>query len=88
VDLAGGSTEAELGRDAGVEYAEADPVALADAMERLLDDEEHWRLRSEAGLAMADTASWDVAARQVELGLRAALRERESEHAPSRSSGL
>ena len=86
VDLAGGSTEAELGRDAGVEYAEADPLALADAMEKLLDDEEHWRRRSEAGLAMADTASWDVAARQVEAGLREALRERESEHAPSRAS--
>jgi glycosyltransferase involved in cell wall biosynthesis/GT2 family glycosyltransferase len=81
VDIAGGSTEAELGRDAGVEYAEADPVALADAMERLIDDEEHWRQRSEAGLAMADTASWDVAARQVERGLREALRERE--RAPS-----
>ena len=77
VDLAGGSTEAELGRDAGVEYADADPVALADAMEALLTDESRWRRRSEAGLAMADTASWDVAARQVEHGLREALRERE-----------
>ena len=77
VDLAGGSTESELGRDAGVEYAEADPVALADAMEALVSDESNWRRRSEAGLAMADTASWDVAARQVELGLREALRERE-----------
>ena len=86
VDLAGGSTEAELGRDAGVEYAEADPLALADAMERLLDDEEHWRLRSEAGLAMADTASWDVAARQVELALREALRERERERDTAASS--
>jgi glycosyltransferase involved in cell wall biosynthesis len=77
VDLAGGSTEAELGRDAGVEYAEADPVALADAMEALLTDAERWERRSEAGLAMADSASWDVAARQVELGLREALREQE-----------
>ena len=77
VDVSGGSTEAELGHDAGVEYAEADPVALADALERLIADEEHWTKRSEAGLAMADTASWDVAARQVESGLREALRERE-----------
>ena len=37
VDLAGGSTEAEIGRDGGVELARADPVALADALERLLD---------------------------------------------------
>jgi glycosyltransferase involved in cell wall biosynthesis len=83
VDLVGGSTEAELGRDAGVEYAEADPVALADAMEALLTDAERWQRRSEAGLAMADTASWDVAARQVELGLREALREQERAALPA-----
>jgi O-antigen biosynthesis protein len=77
VDLAGGSTEAELGRDAGVEYGEADPVALADAMEALITDAERWERRSEAGLTMADSASWDIAARQVEHGLREALREQE-----------
>ena len=74
VDLAGGSTEAELGRDGGVELAAADPLAIADAIERLLDDEERWRRRAEAGLAFVETASWDVAARQVEAGLREALR--------------
>ena len=84
VDLAGGSTEAELGRDAGVEYAEADPVALADAMEALLADDERWQRRSDASLAMADTASWDVAARQVEHGLREALREQERAAAEQR----
>jgi len=84
VDLAGGSTEAELGRDAGVEYAEADPVALADAMEALLADDERWQRRSDAALAMADTASWDVAARQVEQGLREALREQERAAADQR----
>jgi len=78
VDLAGGSTEAEMGRDGGVETAPADPVALADALERLLADEEHWRRRSAAGLAFTETASWDVAGRQVESGLRQALREREA----------
>jgi hypothetical protein len=31
---------------------------------------------------MADTASWDVAARQVEQGLREALREREASVIP------
>jgi O-antigen biosynthesis protein len=82
VDLAGGSTEAELGHDAGVEYADADPVALADAIERLISDEALWARRSEAGLAMADTASWDLAARQVETGLREALREREAAAVP------
>ena len=78
VDVSGGSTEAELGRDAGVEYGDADPVALADAMEALITDEGRWNRRSQAGLAMADTASWDVAALQVERGLRQALREREA----------
>ena len=82
VDLSGGSTETELGHEAGVEYAEADPVALADAMQGLLEDEERWSRRSAAGLAMADTASWDVAARQVESGLREALREREAAAVP------
>jgi glycosyltransferase involved in cell wall biosynthesis len=38
VDLAGGSTEAELGGDSGVEFAPPDPVAIADALELLLDD--------------------------------------------------
>ena len=84
VDLEGSSTEAELGRDAGVELAAADPLAIADALERLLADEPLWRRRSEAGLAMADTASWDVAARQVELGLREALREHERSEVPGR----
>jgi hypothetical protein len=32
---------------------------------------------------MADTASWDVAARQVELGLREALREQERAALPA-----
>jgi O-antigen biosynthesis protein len=77
VDLAGGSTEAELGRDSGVEFAEPDPVAVADALELLLDDPEARSRRASAGLGLAQTASWDVAARQVEAGLRQALRERE-----------
>jgi O-antigen biosynthesis protein len=77
VDLAGGSTEAEIGADGGVETAAPDPVALADALERLLDDEAHWRRRSEAGLEFVKSASWEVAGDQLEAGLREALRERE-----------
>ncbi|MGH2716478.1 MAG: glycosyltransferase family 4 protein, partial [Thermoleophilaceae bacterium] len=77
VDLAGGSTEAELGRDGGIELAEPNPIAIADAIERLLDDGELWRRRSEAGLAQVSEASWDEAGRQVEHDLREALRERE-----------
>jgi glycosyltransferase involved in cell wall biosynthesis len=81
VDLAGGSTEAEMGREGGVETAEADPVALAGAIERLLADEALWRRRSEAGLGFVESASWDVAAKQVEAGLRRALQKRERDAA-------
>jgi O-antigen biosynthesis protein len=79
VDLAGRSPEAVFGRDGPVELSEPDPIAIADAIESLLDDELRWRRRSEAGLAFAADASWDAAARQVEAGLRAALRERETQ---------
>jgi O-antigen biosynthesis protein len=74
VDLTGGSSEAVFGADGPVALADADPVALADALERLLDDEDHWRAKSEAGLAYVADASWDAAAGQVEAGLREALR--------------
>jgi O-antigen biosynthesis protein len=87
VDVAGGSTEAELGRDSGVELAEPDPVAIADALVRLLDDGEVRGRRASAGLGVAQSASWDVAARQVEAGLREALREREREATAGFSAG-
>ena len=78
VDVRGGSSEAEFGSAGPVELAEPDPVALADAMEALLDDEELWRRRSEAGVEFVADADWDHAARQVEQGLREALRRREA----------
>jgi len=81
VDLAGRCPDAVFGRDGPVELAEPDPIALADAIEALLDDEPRWRRRSEAGLEFAADASWDLAARQVEAGLRQALREREPQPA-------
>ena len=80
VDLAGGSTESEIGAAGGITTAAADPVALAGALEGLLADEQHWAERSRAGLAFVETASWDIAAAQVEAGLRNALREREAGH--------
>lgn len=77
VDLAGISAESVFGKDGPVELAAIDPLALADAMERLLDDEALWRRRSEAGRAFVRGRTWDRAAEQVEAGIRAALRERE-----------
>ena len=77
VDLAGGSPEAEFGADGPVELSVADPLALADAVERLLDDDGLWQQRSEAGLEFVRDATWEQAGRQVEQGLRAALAQRE-----------
>jgi glycosyltransferase involved in cell wall biosynthesis/GT2 family glycosyltransferase len=74
VDLAGGCSEVVFGNGGPVDLAPADPVALADTMESLLDDERHWRTRSESGLAFVADSSWDHAAEQVEAGLREALR--------------
>jgi O-antigen biosynthesis protein len=83
VDLAGRCPEAVFGRDGPAELAEPDPIALADAIEALLDDERRWLRRSQAGLEFAADASWDQAARQVEQGLRQALRVREPQPAAS-----
>ncbi|MEX1141143.1 MAG: glycosyltransferase [Thermoleophilaceae bacterium] len=74
VDVEGGSAEAVFGRDGVVELADADPIALADAIERLLDDRDRRRARAQAGLEFVRGASWDRAAEQVEGGLRAALK--------------
>lgn len=81
VDLAGRSPEAVFGRGGPVEFAEFDPLSIADAVEALLEDEQQWARRSGAGLAFVEGATWEQAARQVEKGIRQALRERE--HAPA-----
>jgi glycosyltransferase involved in cell wall biosynthesis len=77
VDLAGGSTEVEAGDSGSMSFAEPDPSALASALEGLLDDEQAWEERSRAGIRFARSASWELAASEVEHGLREALRERE-----------
>jgi glycosyltransferase involved in cell wall biosynthesis len=87
VDLTGLSAEAEFGRDGPVELAAADPGSLADAIASLLDDRSRWQRRSAAGLEWAASASWEDAARQVERGLREALREREPGPAVGSGSG-
>jgi len=77
VDVVGGSSEAEFGSDGPAALAEPDPMALADAMEGLLDDSAQWQRRSQAGIEFVADASWETAAAQVEMGLRRALAERE-----------
>jgi glycosyltransferase involved in cell wall biosynthesis len=78
VDLAGVSAESVFGADGPLEQAAFDPLALADAMERLLGDERLWAQRSRAGMDFVADHTWEAAARQVEAGLRQALREREA----------
>jgi glycosyltransferase involved in cell wall biosynthesis len=77
VELAGVSAESIFGTDGPIELAELDPVALADAVERLLEDRELWERRSREGAEFVRSHTWDVAAEQVEAGVREALRRRE-----------
>jgi O-antigen biosynthesis protein len=76
VDIQGASAESVFGRDGAVELAAFDADAIADAMERLLDDEDLWHRRSEAGRLFVTPHTWDAAAEQVEAELRTALRLR------------
>jgi glycosyltransferase involved in cell wall biosynthesis len=77
VDLAGFSAESVFGPDGPISLVDFDPLALADEVERLLDDRELWEQRSRAGIEFVADHTWEAAARQVEAGLREALRERE-----------
>jgi len=76
VDIAGISAESVYGDDGPVTLTEPNPIALADAIERLLTDREEWQRRSEAGLAFVRDRTWDVAAQQMHDGIREALRLR------------
>jgi O-antigen biosynthesis protein len=77
VELAGGSAEAVFGADGPVELAPPDPLALADALERLLADAGLRERRGAAGIEWVRGRTWEHAADQVEgellqLGRRAA----------------
>jgi glycosyltransferase involved in cell wall biosynthesis len=77
VELAGISAESIFGPDGPLELASLDPNQLADAMERLLVDEQEWQRRSDAGIEFVASHTWDHATDEVEAGLRHALRVRE-----------
>ena len=76
VDLDRPSTRSVFGADGPVTLADFDPDAIADALERLLDDEREWERRSRLGSSSCATTRWDAAAEQVERELRNALRVR------------
>jgi glycosyltransferase involved in cell wall biosynthesis/GT2 family glycosyltransferase len=79
VELAGVSAESVFGADGGpLALTPLDPLVLADALERLLDDEHEWERRSRAGIELVASHTWEVATDQLEAGLRHALREREA----------
>ena len=77
VELAGVSAESIFGSDGPLELAPLDPRAIADALERLLDDPAHREQRSREGVEFVASHTWDHATDEVEAGLRHALRERE-----------
>jgi glycosyltransferase involved in cell wall biosynthesis len=77
VELAGISAESIFGEDGPLTLARLEPVAIADALARLLDDRELWERRSADGLAYVASHTWDRATDEVEAGLRHALRLRE-----------
>jgi glycosyltransferase involved in cell wall biosynthesis len=77
VELAGVSAESIFGSDGPLELSPLDPQPIADALERLLDDREHWDQRSREGIEFVASHTWEHATDEVEAGLRHALRERE-----------
>jgi glycosyltransferase involved in cell wall biosynthesis len=78
------SAESIFGEGGPIELADLDPVHLADAVERLLDDEVHWEQRSRAGIEFVASHTWDHATTEVEQGIRHALRLHELAPEPVR----
>jgi GT2 family glycosyltransferase/glycosyltransferase involved in cell wall biosynthesis len=72
VELTGRSVEHEFGRDGPVALAPPDPIAIAGAIERLLDDPAKRERRSRAGLQLVTRRTWERATEQLEVALRAA----------------
>jgi glycosyltransferase involved in cell wall biosynthesis len=78
VELAGVSAESIFGEDGPLELAPLDPRAIAERLERLLDDPERRAQRSREGIEFVASHTWEHATDEVEAGLRHALREREA----------
>jgi glycosyltransferase involved in cell wall biosynthesis len=73
VELASDSMLATFGRHGPLALAEPDPLALCDAIERLLDDHAHRRSVGQQGIELVGSRTWGQAARDVEAALRTAL---------------
>jgi O-antigen biosynthesis protein len=75
VDVASESMLATYGANGPATLAAAEPVALCEAIEALLDDPARRARQAADGLRWAAGRTWPAAATQVEAGLRAAVRE-------------
>jgi glycosyltransferase involved in cell wall biosynthesis len=64
---------AAFGRGGPVDFAPLDPIAIADALERLLADPVLRADRAAQGAVLRAERTWDRAAAQVDAGLRAAI---------------
>ncbi|HWH96000.1 MAG TPA: glycosyltransferase family 4 protein [Baekduia sp.] len=73
VELDAPSVVKAFGRDGPVDFAPLDPIAIADALERLLADPALRADRARQGASLRTERTWDHAAGQVEAGLRAAI---------------
>jgi glycosyltransferase involved in cell wall biosynthesis len=78
IELASEAMLDTFGADGPLELAEPDPIALCRAIEALLDDPARRDTGSQAGLELMAERTWGRAARQVEVGLRAALQGADS----------
>jgi glycosyltransferase involved in cell wall biosynthesis len=73
VELDAPSVVKAFGRDGPVDFAPLDPIAIADALERLLADPALRAARARGGETLRAERTWDHAAAQVEAGLAAAI---------------
>jgi len=70
VDLASEAMRATFGDDGPIVLSPFDPVALAGAIGRLMDDDADRSRRAAAGLALAGERTWPRAAAQLEAAIR------------------
>ena len=73
VELASTSMAATFGREGPLALAEPDPFALCAATEALLEDPPRRRAISEQGITLMSGRTWELAASQLEDGLRRAV---------------
>jgi glycosyltransferase involved in cell wall biosynthesis len=73
VELDADAMRASFGRDGPLLLAPLDPVALASAIEDLLDDPARRVRRAQQGLELTAGRTWSAAATTVEAELREAL---------------